>query len=328
MDMIRTVGLASSIMEATPETSFIESLCLPIVREAQNADGGWGFHVGSQSRVEPTCWALQALMASSWPEVPQGADRGFQYLRAAQLADGSWPFSSEGKVGCWVTSLACWVLLREKDSSNAVAAGLNWLCKDWPRDSSLWVRVLKRFSTQQLVCPINNSYRGWGWTARTSSWVEPTSLAALVLDECPKQLLPPSASRRRLLAESMLYDRMCPGGGWNCGNPLVYGVAGEPLVVPTSWALLALRNHPQRAENVASLDWLEKSIRAVRSGASLALAKICLETYGRGFPVNGPGLDEIYSRNEFLGNVQTAAWTCLAFSKRERWLVNADRKTC
>ena len=28
----------------------------------------------------------------------------------------------------------------------------------------------------------------------------------------------------------MLYDRMCPGGGWNCGNPKVYGVAGEPLV--------------------------------------------------------------------------------------------------
>ena len=97
MDMIRTVGLASSIMEATPETSFIESLCLPIVREAQNADGGWGFHVGSQSRVEPTCWALQALMDSSCPEVPQGADRGFQFLRAAQLADGSWPFFFRGK---------------------------------------------------------------------------------------------------------------------------------------------------------------------------------------------------------------------------------------
>ena len=326
MDMIRTIGLASSTMEAAPETSFAESFCLPILREAQNADGGWGFHVGSQSRVEPTCWALQALMDSSWPEVPRGADRGFQFLRAAQLADGSWPFSSEEKVGCWVTSLACWVLLREKDSSKAVAAGLNWLCKDWPRDSSLWVRVLKRFSTQQLVCPINNSYRGWGWTARTSSWVEPTSLALLILAQCPKELLPSSASRRQQLAESMLYDRMCPGGGWNCGNPMVYGVAGEPLVGPTSWALLALHKHSNRSENVASLDWLAKSIQSVHSGASLALAKICLETYGREFPVSGPELHEIHSRNEFLGNVLTAAWTCLAFSKREHWLENAGRR--
>src|SRR5260370_29147058 len=110
MDMIRTVGLASSIMEAAPETSFIESRCLPIVREAQNADGGWGFHVGSQSRVEPTCWALQALMDSSCPEDSEGVDRGFQFLRAAQLADGSWPSSPEEKARCWVTSLACWAL--------------------------------------------------------------------------------------------------------------------------------------------------------------------------------------------------------------------------
>jgi hypothetical protein len=125
----------------------------------------------------------------------------------------------------------------------------------------------------------------------------------------------------------MLYDRMCPGGGWNCGNPLVYGVAGEPLVVPTSWALLALRDHPQRSENVASLDWLERSMKSIQSAGSLALARICLETYGRTCPINGPGLREIHSRNEFLGSIPTAAWTCLAFSKREHWLVKADRKT-
>jgi hypothetical protein len=315
-------------MEADPEASFAESVCLPILRKAQNADGGWGFHPGSQSRAEATCWALQALVDSSWPGTCETVARGFQFLREAQLPDGSWPSTPEEKIGCWVTSLACWVLLREKDSSKAVAAGLDWLCGDWPRDSTLWRRLLGRFSSQRHISPINSSYRGWGWTPRTSSWVEPTSVAVLVLDQSPKELLPSSASRRRELAESMLYDRMCPGGGWNCGNPLVYGVAGEPLVVPTSWALLALRHHPQRSENVVSLDWLEGSMKSIQSAGSLALARICLETYGRACPINGPGFREVHSRNEFLGSVPTAAWTCLALSNREHWLVKAHRKTC
>jgi hypothetical protein len=325
MDMIRTVGLASSIMEAAPETSFTESFCLPIVREAQNADGGWGFRVGSQSRVEPTCWSLQALLGSSRPDIQESVARGFQFIRAAQLTDGSWPSSPEEKVGCWVTSLACWVLLREKNSSKAVAAALNWLCEDWPRDSAPWRRFLGRFSSMRHVSPMNTSYRGWGWTPRTSSWVEPTAFAALALEQSPTELLPPSASRRQQLAEKMLYDRMCPGGGWNCGNPLVYGVAGEPLVVPTSWALLALRKHPQRSENIASLDWLEKILPNVQSAGSLALARICLQAYGRKLPADVPDFDQIYRRNEFLGSIPTAAWTYLAFQK-EPWLVNADRK--
>jgi hypothetical protein len=315
-------------MGATQQTSFVDSVCLPLVRKAQNADGGWGFHVGSQSRVEATCWALQALVNSSWLSSSEPVARGYQFLRDAQLPDGSWPVSAEHKVGCWVTSLACWTLLGEKDAMQAVAAGLNWLCADWPKDSTLWLRVLKKFSTQQQVCPINNSYRGWGWTARTSSWVEPTSFALLALDQTPRELLPSNASRRRQLAESMLYDRMCPGGGWNCGNPMVYGTPGEPLVGPTAWALLALRSGRQRAENIASLEWLEKTIPIIQSGSSLALAKICLETYDRECAVDTSRLHEIHSRNSFLDNVQTAAWTSLAFGKRERWLVNSSPKSC
>ena len=321
-----SLRLASDAMEAVPETSFAESVCLPFLQSAQNADGGWGFHPGLQSRVEATCWSLQALLGSSRPDLQESVARGFQFIRAAQLTDGSWPSSPEEKAGSWVTSLACWVLLREKNSSKAVAAGLSWLCEDWPRDSTRWRRFLGRLSSQRHVSPMNTSYRGWGWTPRTSSWVEPTAFAALALEQSPTELLPPSASRRQQLAEKMLYDRMCPGGGWNCGNPMVYGVAGEPLVIPTSWALLALRKHPQRSENIASLDWLEKTLPNVQSAGSLALAKICLQTYGRKLPADVPDFNQIYRRNEFLGSIPTAAWTYLAFNQKKPWLVNANRK--
>ncbi len=31
---------------------------------AANADGGWGYYPGKASRLEPTCWALLALLPS------------------------------------------------------------------------------------------------------------------------------------------------------------------------------------------------------------------------------------------------------------------------
>jgi hypothetical protein len=118
----------------------------------------------------------------------------------------------------------------------------------------------------------------------------------------------------------MLYDRMCPGGGWNCGNPVVYGVAGEPLVIPTVWALIALRHNPTRPENVASLGWLERSIANIGSAGSLALARICMETYGRKWPADAPALSDLYERNQFLESVPVAAWCYLAMSVRSRQL--------
>jgi hypothetical protein len=306
-------------MEARPETSFAEEVCLPFLRNAQNEDGGWGFHPKSESRVEPTCWALQALRESSRREGEDGLARGLQFLRATQLVDGSWPSTSEEKSGCWVTSLSCWVLAYE-ESSPALTAGLQWLCHDWPQDSTPWRRFLAKFSSHRDLPPINMSFRGWGWTPGTSSWVEPTSFALISLKQAPQ--LPPEADRRRELAEALLYDRMCPGGGWNSGNPRVYGVSGEPLVVPTVWALLALRDQPKRPENVMSLDWLEGNVANIRSAGSLALARIGMETYGRKLAVGCPVFSDLYERNGFLESVPVAAWTCLAFAPRSRWLVS------
>jgi hypothetical protein len=319
-DTIAADQRAFQRMGTQTEAQFVESVCVPLLWSTQNPDGGWGFHPGSESRPEPTCWALQALLQHSWPEIPEAAVRGFRFVRETQLGNGAWPSTRAEQVGCWVTALACWVLLAEKNSSNAVASGLDWLCNDWPRDSTLWRRFLGRFSSQRHIFSTNNSYRGWGWTPGTSSWVEPTAFALLAFYECPAELFPPAAARRRKLAEAMLRDRMCPGGGWNCGNPLVYGVAGEPLIIPTVWALLALRNQPERPENALSLEWLEKSVANIQGPASFALARLCLEAYGRRWPNNAPEFRSFHKKNEFLDNIQVAAWTCLALCRKRRFL--------
>jgi hypothetical protein len=309
------------------DTRFAERVCLPLLRSAQNEDGGWGYHPGSQSRVEATCWALQAVLGSASSERADAiAAPAFRFLRAAQLPDGSWPSVPTLEQGCWVTSLACWTLLSDKDSGRAIAAGLHWLCDDWPRDSGWWQRLLSSFSADRHLASHNDSYRGWGWTPRTSSWVEPTSFALIALSLSLETLLPGGAAQRRKLAEAMLYDRMCPGGGWNCGNPSVYGVPGDPLVIPTVWALLALRDYPDRRENVASLEWLERNLVHVEGPGSLALARICLEVYGRGWPMIGVGPCDSYRRNEFLRNIPVVAWMCLAWGGRRHWLMSASRE--
>ena len=317
----------SDSMEATSDTSFIQRVCIPLLRSAQNEDGGWGFLPRSQSRVEPACWALLALLNSSpSQDIEARIARGFRFLHAAQLPDGSWPSSPAERTGCWVSSLACWILSFEKDDSKTLEAGLKWVCKDWPRDSTLWSRLLRRLSSGRDILPQNDSYRGWGWTPRTSSWVEPTSFALIALSRGPSGKLPNNAQRRRQLAEAMLYDRMCPGGGWNCGNPMIYGVPGEPLVIPTVWALLALRDYPQRAENVLSLDWLEKDLESIHGPGSLTLARICIEAYGRKWPVSAPQLCDFHRKNAFLQNIPVIAWACLASGTREHWLADASQE--
>jgi hypothetical protein len=312
---------ASDQANATRELPLTESPFLAFLERAQNEDGGWGFRPGRASRVEPTCWALLALLQLQTHEnVKERVSQGVQFLRASQLSDGSWPAAPAQQTGCWVTSLACWALLAAKDSSGAAETGLHWLCDDWPKDSAPWRRVIARFFRKdKVIVRHNDSFRGWGWTPRTASWVEPTSFALIAISQCPPEILPRNVLRRRHLAKFLLYDRMCPGGGWNCGNPRTYGVAGESLIIPTVWALIALRNqHGPEVE--ASLAWLEKNLLNIRSGASLALARICLETFGRRVPIREQDIRAAFDNNEFLENIPVTAWASLACNTRPHWL--------
>jgi hypothetical protein len=327
VDIVPAEESAPTIAELNLDNSFAENVCAPLLRDAQNSDGGWGFHPGANSRVEPTCWALKALMSLLAPGTLDGdaIRRGCNFLIAAQLPDGSWPSTPQEKTGCWVTSLACWVLEGksegQKKYSEAIATGLSWVCGDWPRDSGWWQRTLRRLSSGKQHAKHNDSARGWGWTPGTSSWVEPTAFALLALETQQGQKLP-SAQKRRRLGEALLYDRMCPGGGWNCGNPEVYGVAGEPLVIPTAWALLALRKYPERRENIESIAWMEKNFSAIQAPGSHALAGVCLAAYGRKGIALTPSASDLHAKNESLRSIPVAAWMTLAAGHPQNWLAS------
>jgi len=118
---------------------------------------------------------------------------------------------------------------------------------------------------------------------------------------------------------------MCPGGGWNCGNPRVYGVAGEPLVIPTVLALLALRYEPEKWENIASLDWLEKNLPNIQGLGSLAAARLCLEAYGKQWPDGAPEFSSLHESTGFLLSIPVAAWCCLALRENKSLSRSGDR---
>lgn len=294
---------------------FRASYCLEFLIDNQNSDGGWGYRPASLSAVEATAWALMAL--AGWSETPAPAEacaRARDWLLKAQLVDGSWPAYPGQPRGCWVTSVASKALILQCGAESAVGRGRDWLLSEWPAESGLWWRLRQSIHPAGVVHQ-DSSLIGWNWTPGTASWVEPTAHALLFLRSLPPASLPSQAAKRRLLAEDLLFDRMCPGGGWNSGNPLVYGVAGVPRMGPTAWALLALGHCADRAETRKSLGWLEGAYASIHGAASLALAHRCLAAHGRPVPPLEPALGELFSQNQFFGNVLTMAWVMLALNE-------------
>jgi hypothetical protein len=306
-------------LERTDFAAGLDDEFLSFLKTLQNGDGGWGFHAGEPSRVEPSCWALRALFGHTEAQDTESFRKGAGYLQSAQLPDGSWPACAEIRSGSWITSLTCSVLAEDGQSAKNVAAGLKWLCEDFPRDSSPWMRFVQSLRPKSHIHSQNDSYRGWGWTPKTASWVEPTAFALMALRDAPAEQLPRNAAERRDLAVALLYDRMCPGGGWNCGNPRVYGVDGDALVLPTCWALLALREAPEKPGRALSLAWLQKELAKIASAASLAVARMTLENYGFERPHASRDLQNWSAQELAAQGTHVLAWVCLALDPARRW---------
>jgi hypothetical protein len=318
------IGLYASSTEErdihTPAQFFFPDL----LWAAQNPDGGWGYRPGLPSTTEPTAWsvlALKALEASPGKTLDSAAG----WLQQAQMAVGAWPNASGKEPGCWVSALACLALISLKGpSQDAIARGANWLNETWPAEGNFLWRLRQQQQAHSVVHQ-DHGLRGWGWTPNTASWVEPTAYALILLQNIPTRYRPSRAVKRLQMGEKMLYDRACPGGGWNAGNPLVYGVPGVPRISPTVWALLALRNHRDHAVNVEGVEWLRQRYQSLRSPASLALAHLCLKVYGRAENLVEARLGDFYGNNQFLQSIPAMAWASMALGGVPCWLESSSQ---
>ena len=320
--MIEPTDSADSRPPDAHRISPLKSVLSQILTRAQNEDGGWGYRHGLSSRTEATSWVLLA-MSKQEEGSREGTcvQRGRDWLLRAQLKDGSWSAQPGQTEGCWQTSLACLALLVHGAPSGAVKSGIRWLCDFSPAEHSLWWNVQRRILGKDKHVRQNEFLKGWSWTRGTASWVEPTSLALIALQGCPPEVLPSQAARRIRFGEALLYDRECPDGGWNCGNPLVYGVPGEPQVGPSVWALLALRKYFGRLGNQTGIRWLESRYPHLRSPSSLALAYLCLQQYGREISLPTTALASLLERDELLGDSLVLAWSLLGLKGGAEWLL-------
>ncbi|HVB34865.1 MAG TPA: prenyltransferase/squalene oxidase repeat-containing protein [Patescibacteria group bacterium] len=306
-------GAVVNVLKSTEGSGggFRESVCLPFLRQAQNADGGWGYHAGTSSAVEATAWCLLGLAKTD--AAAEGIERGKRWLAGAQLGDGSWPTRPETLQGNWVTALVGLALLATGGPLPAVASAARWVCRSRSARGGLRWRLLQLMHGKKVV-EQDVALRGWSWTPGTAGWVEPTSVALLFLHALPAELVPSGSGERRQMGEAMLYDRMCPDGGWNSGNPKIYGVAGVPQIGPTAWALLALQEQAAKAEIQRSLDWLSSEFDAIDGPSSLALAYLALDAAGRSAQGFESKLAGHFETGDFLGSVMAFAQAAYALS--------------
>ena len=188
-------------------------------------------------------------------------------LLGSQRSDGSWSaFPCGGPPNVFHTALTLIALRHVGNSSAPAERGLAWL-ESIHGNESHWLWKWKfRFFDRQVRFDLNKS--GWPWVPGTVSWVAPTALALFAFETWERK------SPRLDLARAMLVDRACPGGGWNAGNGVAFGIALDPHPDFTAMALLALRD--PCAEFDRAVEYLRSRVPSLRSPYSLAWCAMAL----------------------------------------------------
>ena len=117
---------------------------------------------------------------------------------------------------------------------------------------------------------------GWPWVDGTHSWLEPTAWAVLALGRAGRGEHPRVAEGRALIA-----DRAIGSGGWNYGNPSVFGAACAPIPARPAWPCWPCRARgggPPRSPGAWPISCA--ALPGVTAGQSLGLGILGLRAWG------------------------------------------------
>ncbi len=248
-----------------------------ILVEKQLSSGGWpALALSSQTALEPTAYSMLALGPGSQNEY----ELARRCLLHCQNPNGSWPaFVGDDEEGSWATALALIALRNNFEDVPVRAIGFRWLLWSAGKESN-WLWRWK-FRTADRHVRFDPNKFGWPWQPDTNSWVVPTAFAILALNQLPCACSLENSELRIRRGTEMLLDRVCPGGGWNAGNGVVYGVALAPHPDDTAVALLALKNHADESAVIESLAWLEGNAATISAPWSLAWVVLALAAHSR-----------------------------------------------
>jgi hypothetical protein len=194
-----------------------------------------------------------------------------------QNPDGSWPAFVGDEQGCGLSGLAVLTLNNFAVAYN-VERTIAWLLRCRGKEAhGLWRWKFRERDTHVHFDPCKY---GWPWQPGTLSWVVPTAFSVVALKRNSSSRRNGKATSRIQRGVEMLLDRACPGGGWNAGNGVVYGLPMTPHLDTTAVALLALRGEWQNELVTKSLGWLRRSAMGCRAAMSLAWSILAMRAYG------------------------------------------------
>jgi hypothetical protein len=253
----------------------VHDACIQALVDRQLPEGGWPFtSEAKQMAIEPTALAFLALPSN----LSRERQAAIGSLVHAQNANGSWPaFCGDDAQGSGCTGLAAYALSRLEGKEMPTRQAVHWLlrCRGW---ESHWLWKWK-FRTTDRHVRFDPDKFGWPWMPETVSWVVPTAYSLLAL-KCARGASEEKLREFRIRhGVEMLYDRMCPGGGWNAGNGVVYGVALTPHPDVTAIALLALGGEPSNDSISSSLNWLARRAESLLAPWSLAWTILALQAF-------------------------------------------------
>ena len=270
----------------------------------------WNYHPGGAIATEPAAWACIALTEH---KQYNAARLAADWLHKTQTTDGSVGVTPSQDTPAWTTSLAIlsWNYLDQATGEghyqSSIKHALEWALNTQGKTAE---RNSEIGHDPTLV--------GWSWAEGTHSWLEPTILFVAALKAAGRADHPRTREAVRLIV-----DRLLPEGGCNYGNTMVLGQTLLPHVQPTGLAMLALAGEDNRDPRIAkSLDYLERTLRADSSTASLCYAVMGLAAHGRHLPKASQWLA---SAEERESSCYRLALVSVAQSKSLSWLSPQNR---
>jgi hypothetical protein len=230
----------------------------------------------SHETAEPMCLSILALRRLPSIEISRMA----QTLQRLQNKDGSWrAFEDDEPDGSWVTALAVLALSASRSESPSLSLAIHWLLGAQGREANWFWRW--RFQAADKSVRFDPAKYGWSWVPGTTSWVIPTAFSVIALRQARGLGINRTAvvTERIELGVSMLLDRMCPGGGWNAGNGMAFGVQYSAYIDATAIALLALAGHETEPGVRDSFAWLVNRLHGCPSPYSLAWGILALAAH-------------------------------------------------
>jgi hypothetical protein len=258
-------------MDSRQATARLQVLlrALQAERRGQSAERG-------QRSIEAACLAILALRN----DPPADLKLALHAVEASQNQDGSWPaFIGDDAEGCWTTALAVLSLMAARRDTERLKSAIRWLLDAEGREANwLW---RWRFRAIDHSVKFDPTKYGWSWVAGTTSWAIPTAFSVIALRQVRNRgiNLKTAVCERIELGVSMLFDRMCPGGGWNAGNGVAFGVRYAAYIDATAIALLALAGREKEPCVQTSLTWLMNRLPGCPSPYSLAWGILALAAY-------------------------------------------------